>query len=76
MKSNQFEKSYLFLFMLRKAIGSMINIYREGVSNELKSKKLHVLPNIECVKNVERFPNDGEFCAGNLGNINLNAIFK
>ncbi|ODM97339.1 Chymotrypsinogen B [Orchesella cincta] len=50
-----------------EVVGSMINIYKEGVSNELKSKKLQVLPNMECVRNIQRIPSDKEFCAGSLG---------
>lgn len=45
----------------------MINVYKEGVSEELKSKKLQVLPNIDCVRNIQRIPSDKEFCAGSLG---------
>jgi hypothetical protein len=39
-----------------------------GLSTQLKSKKLHVLPTIECSRNIDRFPSDKEYCAGMSGN--------
>ncbi|XP_021951608.1 uncharacterized protein LOC110848653 isoform X2 [Folsomia candida] len=38
--------------------------YGLGLSTQLKSKKLHVLPTIECSRNIDRFPSDREYCAG------------